>query len=304
MLVKQVEKKSFFLKFFFLMSKVKQCSHCQSVINPYKDMFEKHSECGCYSHISCLNKTKSCGVNHEKQEEKGQNIAQEEPQPSFINRWLGGMFSNALNYNKDIYSSNDPYFLLQKQCPVDILQDKGFSLSKMAEFGITIDNFIDNEYKIKDLVEFDDLNIENLVKLKVEAEDFRDHPDVLPLKVLNKKIGLTPRDIVTIFGFKFNYEGPMGCRDTDWNTKDLIALQIKGDILTKEAGLLHKHQWNALNPEPLDYRLLKIDITSLYKSKPKKKKKVATKSKQPVIKAKTRGKKIVLTPKIRNQLYK
>lgn len=255
-----------------------QCSHCGYVINPHQQQQQKH-QCGCRSHISCLRNartmecgSKACRKDHETKTE-APAVEASAPESSWgIFGRMKKAISPLVNYRHSVETSEDTFFLLKERTPVTKMVERGFTLRHMIAQGVHIGDILDEGYSCDGLQLFSDWNVDTLVQLKVEAEDFRDNPDKLSVTKLRQQIkGFKPEMLFTHFGLHFDKFGLMGCRDSDWKTEDLISFGLTGSDLQKH-GLIHLKQWKALKPREMDARRLRIDVGNL--RKPRRKKKV------------------------------
>lgn len=124
---------------------------------------------------------------------------------------------------------SDGYRLLQQQCPVkSLIHDKGYGLQRLLSEGIDIEDFLNNGYHWKDLQEFRDIRErphDTLHALGLNAEHLRDYSHLLPIK----EMGITPRQVVELYGFYFPDNGAEaevtgGKNAKRWTAEDLVGL--------------------------------------------------------------------------------
>lgn len=155
----------------------------------------------------------------------------------------------------------DPFHWLAEKKPLEwIIQEKGFNLQRMLHAGVTMDDFVNNGYRWKDLKTFRDFADQNntvrgreaLFALKTNAEHFRDY---LGTEVI-QELGITGRHLVEMYGFMFP-DGDISLRvvggknDRQWKAGELVSLGMKMSDLFG-AGLDYIEQYADLEPTDQD----------------------------------------------------
>ena len=135
------------------------------------------------------------------------------------------------------WKKKEPFVSLDAQTPiVDLIIHKQYGLQKLLEAGVTIEDFIQNDYTWDDLKKFKDIGDVNnkdrakkaLVALRCNAEHFRDAYHILGPAI--KDLGITGRDMVELFGIYFDDKKPEpmqvagGLNNILWNASDVLKL--------------------------------------------------------------------------------
>jgi hypothetical protein len=218
------------------------CSYCFTEVKA--DIFGLKIDCGHWVHTNCLNKKDPDFDNCP--ECKGE-VKLVEPCASrdYISEPLPDSWWN----NIKISLKKEPFtFLGQKMSIRNLIIQKRYGLQKLLESGVTINDFLQNNYTWEDLKTFEDFNKDKerskaaLVALKCNAEHFRDHYHVLGNCI--KELDINGKDMVEMFGIYFTEK-----------TADVVKLGIKMKDLYG-ARLTWAEQFESLKPTMEEMKIM------------------------------------------------
>jgi hypothetical protein len=160
--------------------------------------------------------------------------------------------------------TKEPFTWLQDRKDIQWMKnEKHCGLQHMIQAGVTIDDYINNDYTWKDLKKYSDFSGKNkergrkaLQALRCNAEHFRDYHVVLGDAI--KDLEITGKHMVEVYGISFP-DSPLGkplqvyCgkNKQPWHAKDLVKLGFKMYDL-HGAGIQYLEQYIALNPTDQD----------------------------------------------------
>lgn len=160
--------------------------------------------------------------------------------------------------------TKEPFTWLQERKDIQWMKnEKHYGLQHMIQAGVTIEDFINNDYTWKDLKKYSDFNGKNkergrkaLQALCCNAEHFRDYHVILGEAI--KDLEITGKHMVEVYGISFP-DSPLGkpmqvyCgkNKQPWQAKDLVKLGFKMYDL-HGAGIQYLEQYIALNPTDQD----------------------------------------------------
>lgn len=267
------------------------CIVCKKQLDLYTDMPIYHDDCGHYAcaHTCSDGSSDTCqvcstkGLEKDKTRDVGVVIERYEPQKVEVKKegWGDGLFSWAndlskglRNRNETVESCKDPFWLVGQRVPIGTLLEKGLHLNNLVQKGITMDQFLKAGYNIKELAKFPEVTAKKaddavfpggvlvLLALKTKPHHLRDYSAQLPIKDVCEITGLTKRHIVENMKLGFHPKYGIfneGDKKKNWTIQDLRYLgfsTMKNFI--NQLGLRKLSHWYALNPTPVDLKLLEV----------------------------------------------
>ncbi|MBX9635981.1 MAG: hypothetical protein K2Q45_00330 [Nitrosomonas sp.] len=155
---------------------------------------------------------------------------------------------------ENVKTSQNPIFLLNNKVPIEtIMRQNKLGLDHFLKAGVTMDDFLKNNYSWNDLMKFEYLQkggkraFQTLtIGLKANANHFRDYPDLFPPNEVQSHIGFKNADYCKSFGLEFDPHGPLMCNGDDrWSANDCLALGLNIDDLI-DFGLVYIQQYEDL----------------------------------------------------------
>jgi hypothetical protein len=207
------------------------CSYCFKVVNA--GLYGIKLNCGHWVHSKCLNKKEPDFDNCA--ECKGE-ITLKEPLPNNKRDYINEPLADSwwLTFKKTAWKK-EPFTFLNEQIPIrELILQKQYGLQKLLEAGVTIDDFLSNQYTWDDLKTFQDFQQNNnrskeaLIALKCNAEHFRDYYHVLGKAITD--LNITGRDMVELYGIYFTEKTPdpmmvAGGKNIKlWSASDVLKL--------------------------------------------------------------------------------
>lgn len=249
------------------------CSVCQKTVSP--GLYGMRIECGHWIHTKHLNKKnpdfEKCPACKGEVDTSAPLIDEQEP-----------LSIEGRDYVKDPPSqgyfkskSGEPFCWLKKHKPIGwMVHEKQFGMQKMLQSGVTMDDFLDNGYRWKDLKGFRDFQEagdrgrQALFALRTHAEHFRGELGLQPLQDLQ----ISGRHLVELYGFFFPEKGGRlqvagGKNEVPWLASELVQMgMVNNDLFG--AGLNFLEDYADLKPTDADEEAMKItdmDIDSMHR---------------------------------------
>jgi hypothetical protein len=148
-----------------------------------------------------------------------------------------------------------PEELLRQHVPIeDIMRRHRYGLDHMLRDGITIDDFVNNGYSLRDLRKFEDVSARGQHRslqafttgLGLCANHLRIYPGLLPVKEFRDLTGISNSQFSTLLGLEFPENSSLECwGNADWNAKDCVQLGLKMEDLM-DMGLWLQEQYKDL----------------------------------------------------------
>lgn len=254
------------------------CVICQKGIDVRRDMTIDFYPCHCYVHANCLPSQNDIAYGDDdcpqcKQSSPLQPLVQSiaepvapgedwvttpPPAPGVLRSMYARVADTLVTDDRDV---NHPRRLLQQHKPLKwIIQEKKWGLSHLVAMGVTLQDFLDNNYSLDELCVFQDIGgpattpqrkQRALVRLGVDPDMLIDYQHLLPIETLRRDFALTPACISAISfngGLGFHpIEGLRTPASAQWTLDNVIYLGYTYDDLLR-CGLRYQEQWDELEP--------------------------------------------------------
>ena len=179
-----------------------------------------------------------------------------------------------------LQDSRDAFFLLSHgpdKCSIKwLLAEKNMGLQELLSQRVTMADFLANRYGWDQISQFKDIKgggeraRKALFSLRCNAEQFRDHSDLLPLDTIKTQLELTGRHMVELYGLHFpNENAPLSVigakNQVPWTAAEVSRLGLQMQDLFG-AGLETFDQYVDLLPTDADEVALNVtdeDVNSL-----------------------------------------
>ena len=252
------------------------CSQCNLVAE--ESLSIRHRTCSHVTHVDCLTEPinyKLCQncVSGGDGAKGGGTIGGQAAPPSFtephttdghnyilypgkkqapsVLKSLGSLLSTSKAPVENVKTSQNPEFLLNNRVPIEqLMKQNKLGLDHLLKAGITIDDFLKNQYDWNDLCKFEYVQkggkraLQTLaIGLLMDANHVRDYGDQLPGKDICQHLKMEPAEFYRELGLEFQANGPLACAgDDNWTARDCVALGLSIDDLL-ELGLQYKEQY-------------------------------------------------------------
>ena len=240
-----------------------------------KTIFIDHP-CGHYSHARCIpddDNDMDCAIckpesvaaqNRPKLDEPdldgfGDWVMNPPAQPH-INKATLTILKTKDKLKKDPLDCSSAYRLLELKTPIPwMIRFKKLGLGHLfVEQGITLTDFLNNGYSIDDLCTFKDIGhkgpergLQTLVTLGLTPDMLIDYANLMPVKAMKERFGMTPSVIASERiggGLYFHPEDGLRSKDRkDWNLDHMVHLGFRYKDLIK-CGLCKREHWDDLKP--------------------------------------------------------
>ncbi len=154
-----------------------------------------------------------------------------------------------------VENSTNPEFLLKHHVPVRVMMERnGLGLDHMLEKGITLEDFLNNNYTWTDLLQYEAVagrrgNTTKLeavcVGLRASANQFVEYPVAFPYAAVRDHTEMEPCELSSHFGLAFPVDGPLECDGYEWKAKECAKIGLMADDLFA-IGLKYKQQYDDL----------------------------------------------------------
>jgi len=258
-----------------------KCSFCGDTADPAVAF--RHRTCGHVSHARCMNapgvkrdlfncarvacggtviekSSISVGIDEEPRPQEVRDYVlnpgpHQERSGTSTTTWVASKLG--LSKEAPLEQSQDPYVLLQNQVPIKtmIMRNK-VGLQHICKAGVTLGDFLQCGYTLRDLVEFKDISgskgkqraLQALaIGLRANANQFRDYADAFPIEGVRHITGMDANAICEYFGLSFPHAlAPLQCQlDAAWRAGDVLKLGLTIDNLC-DFGLQTTAQYDVL----------------------------------------------------------
>lgn len=168
------------------------------------------------------------------------------PNPGFLGKMLGGVrkaVTLVSESSKPDWESNDPFKLLRARVPLrDLVNVHGYDITELInDHGVTINDFFENGYKLGDMCDAFSSRMNRkegldvLYFLRIDAEHFRQCPDMVQVPVIKQKLGYVGAALRN-YGFAF-HPGP-----DMWTLPQMLEAGMTfSDAVA--AGMTRKSDW-------------------------------------------------------------
>lgn len=168
------------------------------------------------------------------------------PNPGFLGKMLGGVrkaVTLVSESSKPDWESNDPFKLLRARVPLrDLVNVHGYDITELInDHGVTINDFFENGYKLGDMCDAFSSRMNRkegldvLYFLRIDAEHFRQCPDMVQVPVIKQKLGYVGAALRN-YGFAFRPGPDM------WTLPEMLEAGMTfSDAVA--AGMTRKSDW-------------------------------------------------------------